>query len=239
VPCCLTFRRNTRTTAIARRRFFRPEQNWTRGPRINEMIRISPIRLIDENSNMIGIVETPQALLRAREVGLDLVEVAPDSSPPVCRILDFGKYKYEQAKKDKANKARSKTAEMKEVRLGRSMKIDPHDVRIRLNQARKFLMEGHKVQIVQNFRGREMMHKHRGDERMQEIIEDLADISKVETPPRLAGRRMTMILTPERAKIEQVKRRSGGSSPAPDDDGEKPESDGAANTPEPEPAEAP
>jgi translation initiation factor IF-3 len=225
-------------TAIARRRFFRPEQNWSRGPRINEMIRISPIRLIDENSNMVGIVETPQALLRAREVGLDLVEVAPDSSPPVCRILDFGKYKYEQAKKDKANKARSKAAEMKEVRLGRSMKIDPHDVRIRLNQARKFLMEGHKVQIVQNFRGREMMHKHRGDERMQEIINELADISKVETPPRLAGRRMTMILTPERAKIEQVKRR-GEPSPAPLHDGEASASDAAASTQEREPAEAP
>ena len=82
---------------------------------------------------MIGVVETPEALARAREEGLDLVEVAADSTPPVCRIMDFGKWKYEQAKKDKANKARSKTAELKEVRLGRSMKIDPHDIQIRLN----------------------------------------------------------------------------------------------------------
>jgi translation initiation factor IF-3 len=176
------------------------------------MIRVTPIRMINENNEMVGIVETAEALRMAREAGLDLVEVAADSSPPVCRILDFGKYKYEQAKKDKATKAKSKTAEMKEVRLGRSMKIDPHDIMIRLNQARRFLMDGHKVQIVQNFRGREMVHRHRGTQRMQEIIEQMSDISKVEMPPRQAGRRMTMILAPDRAKIEQIKRREAAAS---------------------------
>lgn len=171
------------------------------------MIRVTPIRLIDEDSEMVGVVETAEALRRAREVGLDLVEVAADSDPPVCRILDYGKYKYEQAKKDKANKARSKTADLKEVRLGRSMKIDPHDIQIRLNQARRFLMDGHKVQIVQNFRGREMVHKHRGTTRMNDIIERLSDVSKVEMSPRQNGRRMTMMLAPDKAKIEQIKRR--------------------------------
>lgn len=164
--------------------------------------------LIDEKNEKVGVVATIEALRRAHSAGLDLVEVSNESTPPVCRILDFGKYKYEQAKKEKASKAKSKTTEMKEVRLGRSMKIDPHDVGIRVNQARGFLMEGHKVLIVQNFRGRELQHKHLGDARMKDIIEKLSDISKVETPPRLAGRRMSMILTPDKPKIEMIQRKN-------------------------------
>lgn len=171
------------------------------------MIRMSPIFLIDENNEKIGEIDVNEAKQMARDAGLDLVEVAPESRPPVCRILDFGKFKYEQSKKDKANRARSKTQELKEVRLGRSMKIDPHDIQIRLNQARKFLMEGHKVQIVQNFRGREMQHKDRGNQRMKEIEEQLSDIAKVEMYPRMAGRRMNMLLAPDKAKIEQIKRK--------------------------------
>jgi translation initiation factor IF-3 len=165
---------------------------------------------------MIGVVEVDDALSRAREAGLDLVEVAANASPPVCRIMDFGKWKYEQSKKEKATKSKSKTSELKEVRLGRSMKIDPHDIKIRLEQARRFLVEGHKVQIVQNFRGREMLHKERGRDRMQGIIEQLADLAKVEVPPRMLGRRITMILSPDRAKIEQLKQREAAqqSSPA-------------------------
>lgn len=155
---------------------------------------------------MVGIVETIEALRRAYDAGLDLVEVAPDSDPPVCRILDFGKYKYELAKKEKAAKAKSKALELKEVRLGRSMKIDPHDIEIRLNQARRFLLDGHKVQIVQNFRGREVVHRQRGEERMKDIVEQLSDIAKLETPPRMAGRRMTMILAPDKVKVEAYKR---------------------------------
>lgn len=157
---------------------------------------------------MIGIVETIEALRQAFAAGLDLVEVSPESEPPVCKILDFGKYKYEMAKKEKANKAKTKTAELKEVRLGRSMKIDPHDVEIRLQQARRFLMEGHKVQIVQNFRGREMQHRERGNARMKEIVEKLSDIGKVEIPPRLAGRRMSMMIAPDKPKIDAIHRRT-------------------------------
>jgi len=153
---------------------------------------------------MIGIVPTTDALERARSADLDLVEVSPGSDPPVCRILDFGKYRYEQSKKERANRAKTKVVETKEVRLGRSMKIDPHDVQIRLNQARKFLLEGHKVLIVQNFRGREMMHKERGNVRMTSIIEQLSDISKVELEPRMAGRRQTMVLAPDKIKIKKI-----------------------------------
>jgi translation initiation factor IF-3 len=173
--------------------------------------------LIDANNEKVGVVDTIEALRRSHEAGLDLVEVAPDSTPPVCRILDFGKYKYEQAKKDKANKAKSKIAEMKEVRLGRSMKIDPHDVSIRIEQAHRFLLEGHKVQIVQNFRGRELMHRHLGDQRMREIIDKLADVSRVETPPRMAGRRMTVILAPDKPKIDAILRKQAKQAKKPGD----------------------
>ncbi len=187
---------------IAQRRFIKPRENARNLPKTNDKIRAAKVRLIDQNENMIGVVDKNEALQLARNADLDLVEVSPSSDPPVCRILDFGKYRYEQSKKERANRAKAKVVETKEVRLGRSMKIDPHDVGIRINQARKFLLDGHKVLIVQNFRGREMMHKERGDERMKEIIEKLSNVSKVETPPRFAGRRQTMVLAPDKTKIQ-------------------------------------
>jgi len=153
---------------------------------------------------MVGVVDIHDAVQMAFDAGLDLVEVSPEADPPVCRILDFGKYRYEQSKKEKSNRAKSKALEMKEVRLGRSMKIDPHDIAIRMDQARKFLMDGHKVQIVQNFRGREMLHKERGNVRMKEVVEQLADVSKVDMPPRMAGRRMSLILSPDKNKIDRI-----------------------------------
>lgn len=177
------------------------------GPRMNERIRISPIRLIDENGEQAGVVETQDALRRARDLGMDLVEMAADSRPPVCRIMDFGRFKYEQSKKEKANKAKSKTSELKEVRMGRSMKIDPHDIAIRMRQARKFLLEGHKVQIVQQFRGREMAHRERGHERMRDIIAQLEELGKVEAEPRMAGRRMNVIIGPDKRKIEAYRKK--------------------------------
>ncbi len=180
------------------------------GPRINDRIRITPLRLIDQDGTMIGVVELEEAKRRAADAGLDLVEIAADSKPPVVRIMDFGKFKYEQAKKDKQQKTKSKAGEMKEVRLGRSMKIDPHDVEIRVNQARQFLMEGYRVVFVQNFRGRELAYKSKGDQRMAEIAEVLADIGRVELAPRMNGKRMSMILVPDRAKIDSIKKKTGG-----------------------------
>ena len=153
-----------------------PRENSRRLPAINEKIRSSKIRLIDQDENMIGIIDTPEAMRMAEAAGLDLVQVSPGSDPPVCRILDFGKYRYEQSKKDRANRAKAKVIETKEVRLGRSMKIDQHDVDIRITQARKFLMEGHRVLIVQNFRGREMMHASKAHARMLDIISRLEDV---------------------------------------------------------------
>jgi translation initiation factor IF-3 len=182
---------------------------------MNERIRRSPVRLIGEDGDMIGVVPVEEALQRARDAELDLVEISPDADPPVCRILDYGKFRYEQSKKEKAQKAKTKALEMKEVRLGRSMKIDPHDVSIRVDQARHFLVEGHKVQIVQNFRGREMMHRNRGDDRMEDIANQLSDVAKVEMPPRMAGRRMTMILAPDKPKVDAWKRRHQPAGKAP------------------------
>ena len=131
----------------------RPDSGSNFGPRINDRIRITPVRLIDETGTMLGVVETEEARRLAMVAGLDLVEIAPDVRPPVCKIMDFGKYKYEQAKKDKQGR-KTKTFEMKEVRLGRSMKVDPHDVEIRVQQARRFLLEGNKVQFVASYKGR-------------------------------------------------------------------------------------
>ena len=177
------------------------------GPRVNDRIRITPIRLIDENGEMVGVVETDDARRRAMDLGLDLVEIAAVDRPPVCKIMDFGKYKYELSKREKANKNRTKSSEMKEVRLGRSMKIDPHDIEIRIAQARRFLVEGHKVQIAQNFKGRELAHRSRGDQRMIGIIDRLSDLGRVEMAPRLNGKRMSMIITPDRTKVENWKKR--------------------------------
>ena len=203
------------------------------------------VRLIDEDETMLGVVGIEEARERAEAAGLDLVEIAPDSDPPVCKIVDFGRYKYELSKRERANKAKTKGHDMKEVRLGRSMKIDPHDVEIRLNQARKFLIEGHKVQIVQNFKGREMIHKHRGMTRMQDIIEKLGDISKLETPPRQFGRRMTMILAPDKIKIDQYKKKQASQkaeskTPAPENSSAPPASPApAAPAAQPDPKAIP
>jgi len=170
------------------------------------MIRISPIRVIGPDNEQIGVIETPEALRMATEAGLDLVEVVSDARPPVCKIMDYGKYKYELSKK-KEGKSASKAPELKEIRLGRSVKIDPHDVKIRIDQARRFLLEGHKVQIIQRFRGREIAHRHLGLDNLHHAFEELSDIAKVEMEPRLIGRQATLLLAPDRTKLEAIKRK--------------------------------
>ena len=182
----------------------RPETSF--GPRINDRIRITPVRLIDENGEMVGVVETDDARRRAMEAGLDLVEIAADVRPPVCKIMDFGKYKYELSKKDKQGK-KAKGSEMKEVRLGRSMKIDPHDVEIRVQQALRFLLEGHKVQIVANYRGRELAHKQIGEAKLDDVVKKLCELGRLESAPKLAGKRLTAIIAPDRSKVDAFKKK--------------------------------
>lgn len=162
--------------------------------------------MIGADGEQVGVVETAQAIKMAEDLGLDLVEISPDARPPVCKIMDFGKFKYEQSKKDQKNRSSSKASEMKEIRLGRSVKIDPHDVEIRVNQARRFLMDGHKVLITQRFRGREMAHRELGVNRLNDIAKKLADIGKLEAPPRWMGPQASIIVAPDKLKAEAAKR---------------------------------
>jgi translation initiation factor IF-3 len=155
---------------------------------------------------MVGVVETPDAIKKALEMGLDLVEISPDARPPVCKIMDFGKFKYQESKKEQKNRAASKASELKEVRLGRSVKIDPHDVSIRVKQSRQFLLDGHKVLITQRFKGREMAHRELGINRLNEIIKELSDVAKLERPPSWMGPQASIILSPDKAKIDVYKR---------------------------------
>jgi translation initiation factor IF-3 len=153
------------------------------------------VRLIDENNEQVGIVETNEAMKRARDAGLDLVEVSPNTRPPVCRIMDYGKWKYAQRKKEKKSRATKHATELKEIRI-RTPKIDPHDLSIKLKRAREFLERGDRVQFSLRFRGRELAHKEVGLQRFQEIQEQLADIAKVERDRRFEGRRLTIMLAP-------------------------------------------
>ncbi|MCC5787080.1 MAG: translation initiation factor IF-3 [Phycisphaerales bacterium] len=178
------------------------------------MIRISPIRVIGPDNQQIGILDTADAQRMATEQGLDLVEIQPDVRPPICKIMDYGKYRYELSQKERKNRAATKQPELKEIRLGRSVKIDPHDVGIRIDQARRFLLDGHKVQITQRFRGREMQHRDLGLENLREFVDALADIAKVEVDPRWVQRQASLILAPDRTKIEGVKRKEAAEEKA-------------------------
>ena len=163
--------------------------------RRNRRIRVPEVRLIDENGEQAGVVSTKDALQRAQEAGLDLVEVAPTARPPVCKILDWGKFNYEQSKKNKRDKGSSKSKSgLKELRVRPA--ISEHDLSYRLTDGRKFLDEGHKVLCVCIFKGRQMAHPEHGYEVMRQVAADLADISKVEMPAKMMGRRMTMLLSP-------------------------------------------
>ena len=144
----------------------------------------------------MGIVSTGDALKRARELGFDLVEVAPNSRPPVCRIMDYGKWRYQQQKKDEKSRTNSKGGQLKELKL-RTVKIGDHDLNIKINHARGFLKEGNKVQFTLQFRGREMAHMDLGHQLFRKIKEELFAVSKPERDSKMEGRRMTLVLQPD------------------------------------------
>lgn len=195
--------------AIGRGRF-RPQQKDTgKRLRVNDSIRISPIRLIDDENEQVGVIDLDEAKRRAKAAGLDLVEVSPNSSPPVCRIMDYGKWKYAQRKKEQKAKSHAKQSELKGMRL--RPKIDDHDLMIKVNKAREFLEDGDKVQFTMLFKGREMAHRDLGIRTMQDAFESLKDCSKMESPPRMQGRRATMLLAPEK----KSKKEEGGGDDAP------------------------
>ena len=169
---------------------------------MNERIRVREVRVIGADGEQLGVMPPEAALDIAREDGLDLVEVAANSRPPVCRIMDYGKFKYEQKKKG-ANK-KTQSASLKEVKLRPG--TDQHDLNFKLGNARKFLMAGDKVKVTVMFRGREMVHTYRGREQLNTVIEQLGPIAKVESTPRMEGRFMSMILVADREAVAEARR---------------------------------
>jgi translation initiation factor IF-3 len=165
------------------------------GPKINEAIRAREVRLIDETGQNAGIVSKVDALARAEQAGLDLVEVSPDAEPPVCKILDFGKYKYQEQKKAAEARKHQKIVEIKEIKMRPG--IDDHDYDVKMRAIRRFFEEGDKVKITLRFRGREMAHQHLGMDVLKRVKTDTEPIAKVESEPRFEGRQMVMVLAPK------------------------------------------
>jgi translation initiation factor IF-3 len=165
------------------------------GPRVNDQIESPQIRLIDQNGEMMGVVSLHKGLQMAYEAGLDLVEISPNADPPVCKLLDIGKYKYEQQKKQNEARKKQKVIEIKEIKMRPG--IDDHDYEVKKRAMLRFLEDGDKVKITLRFRGREMVHHDLGAKVLERVRNDLAEVAKVEMSPRMEGRQMTMVVAPK------------------------------------------
>lgn len=181
------------TTTIARR-FYPNTPPSQSGPRINERIETDSVRLVDETGENVGVVSLDDALVRAENAGLDLVEIAPEAKPPVCKILDYGKFKYETQKKANEARKKQKVIEVKEIKMRPN--IDHHDYDVKMRAMNKFLGEGDKVKVTLRFRGREMAHQNLGLKVLERVRDDLESVSKVEQFPKMEGRQMTMVIAP-------------------------------------------
>lgn len=162
--------------------------------RINDRIEAREVRLVDQDGGMVGVVPLKEALLRAEDEGLDLVEISPNATPPVCKLLDYGKFKYEAQKKANAARKKQKVIEVKEIKMRPS--IDQNDYGIKMKKVRSFLDEGDKVKVTMRFRGREMAHQHLAINILEKVREEMADLAKVEQFPKLEGRQMIMVMAP-------------------------------------------
>jgi translation initiation factor IF-3 len=171
-------------------------------PRINERIQEAEVRVIGSDGSQLGVMSPETAIERAVEEGLDLVEVAPGSRPPVCRIMDYGRYKYEQKKK--SGKGKGHAASLKEIKL--RPRTDDHDLDFKLKNARRFLMDGDKVKVTVMYRGREMVHREIGRRQLDRVKEMLGALATVENPPRMEGRFLSMILVPNREAVAEAQR---------------------------------
>ncbi len=158
------------------------------------MIRTSTVRLIDEEGSQKGVMPTSEALGIAREIGLDLVEISPDANPPVCKLLDYGKYKFEQEKKNRESKRKQKQTKLKEIRM--QPKIEKHDLAFKVKHIREFLEDGNKVKVTVRFRGREMAHTELGRDVLDKILALLDNSFNLDVPPKMEGRFMSMLLSP-------------------------------------------
>lgn len=164
------------------------------GPRVNREIDVRSIRLVGADGEMIGVVTLREGLTMAEEAGLDLVEVSPNADPPVCKILDFGKFKYEDQKKKNAARKKQKVIEVKEIKLRPN--IDDHDYDVKMRSMKKFLEEGDKVKVTLRFRGRELAHQDLGMKVLEKVRDDLEELGKVEQIPKMEGRQMVMVIAP-------------------------------------------
>ena len=168
------------------------------GPRANESIEAAEVRLIDENGENVGVVKTRDAVQRAAQASLDLVEISPGAKPPVAKIMDLGKYKYELQKKQNEARKKQKTIEVKELKFRPN--IDEHDYQVKMKNMHKFIDAGDKVKVTLRFRGREMAHQELGMEVLNRVREEMGDKVKVEAKPNMEGRQMVMVLAPEASK---------------------------------------
>ena len=162
--------------------------------RVNDRIEARSIRLIDHEGNMVGIVNVREGLLKAEDVGLDLVEISPNADPPVCKILDFGKFKYEAQKKANAARKKQKVIDVKEIKMRPT--IDSNDYNIKMRKVRNFLDDGDKVKVTMRFRGREMAHQEFAMDILQRVRDEMGEVAKVEQMPKLEGRQMVMVMAP-------------------------------------------
>jgi translation initiation factor IF-3 len=174
---------------------------------VNDRIKASPVRLIGPDGQQFGIMPISEALNRSRDMELDLVEVSPNSRPPVCRILDYGKFKYEQSKKEKQAKKRQHSYQLKEMRY--RPKTDDHDYNFKNKHVRQFLESGSKVRVFVMFRGRELAYTDRGRVLLDRVAEDMNDIATVDQPPKREGRHMSMILSPRSEVLKRLKAAEG------------------------------
>ncbi len=165
------------------------------GPRINEMINSRSVRCIDPDGEQLGILSIDEAMNKAEELGLDLVELQPNADPPVCKILDYGKHKYQAQKRANEARKKQKIIEVKEIKLRPN--IDQHDYQVKMKAVRKFIDGGDKVKITLRFRGRDMAHVELGTDLLSRVQEDIDDFAKIESMPKMEGRQMTMILAPK------------------------------------------
>ena len=182
-----------RNTAIARRPHNAPPQRDT-GPRVNDRIRVPEIRLIGADGENIGVVPPARGIELAEEVGLDLVEISPNATPPVCKIMDVGKFKYEQQKREAEARKNQKIIEIKEVKFRPG--TDTHDYDVKMRNVMRFLEDGDKVKVTLRFRGREMAHQDLGLDLLNRVRDDVGETGKVESMPRLEGRQMVMMIAP-------------------------------------------
>ncbi len=165
------------------------------GPRFDDMIQSDKVRVIDENGENLGVMYTREAIEQANEIGLNLVEVSPNADPPVCKVLDVGKHRYEAQKKANAARKTQKTQQIKEIKMRPN--IDDHDYDVKMRSVTKFIEEGDKVKMTLRFRGREMAHQELGMNLLKRVQDDTAEIAKIEAYPRLEGRQMLMVLAPK------------------------------------------